>query len=250
MNLQDKISQWLNNYLVDSNLKTFVVGISGGIDSSLVSTLCCLTKQKTIVVSLPINQNYNQLDRARKHKDWLEKKFTNVSFIEIDLSNIFNQLKNTFENPKEISLVNTKSRLRMTYLYQIASDNNGIVVGTGNKVEDFGIGFFTKYGDGGVDISPIADLNKTEVRLLSKNLGILEEILLADPTDGLWGDDRTDESQIGATYEELEFIMDLYETQKMNSTILNDRQSHVKKIYDQLNKKNKHKFTPIPIFKK
>jgi NAD+ synthase len=251
MELEYKISKWLKNYLEDHNFDCFVVGVSGGIDSSLVSTLCAITGKKTIVVSLPINQEKNQLNRANKHINWLKKKYSNVESIDIDLSNSFKSLSTIIENPSKLSLANSKSRLRMVSLYLIASNKNGIVVGTGNKIEDFGIGFFTKYGDGGVDISPIADLYKSEVFELSKKLGIDTEIINAKPTDGLWDDDRTDEDQIGASYDELEWAMnELKMNDKIDNSKLTDRQIKVLNIYEKLNTVNKHKMIPIPIFLK
>ena len=241
-----KIVNWIREYCIDNKIKCLVVGISGGIDSALVSTLCAMTGFKTIVVSLPIHQDESQLNRASNHVIWLQSKFDNVEFVEKNISEIFDNFKSIFENSDDLSLANTRSRLRMTSLYHISSINGGIVVGTGNKIEDFGIGFFTKYGDGGVDISPIADLTKTEVRELSKKLEIDKEILLAKPTDGLWDDGRCDEDQIGATYEELEFAMNFYD----DPSFLNNRQIEVLGIYNDLNQKNKHKMIPIPIFKK
>jgi NAD+ synthase len=253
MKIYEKIKIWLENYLNENNLSCFIVGISGGIDSSVVSTLCSLTGKKTIVVTLPIHQDKTQYELAKKHINWLESKFDNVTSFEIDLTNIFNEFKLLFNESDNLSLANTRSRLRMTTLYQIASmnNNNGIVVGTGNKVEDFGVGFFTKYGDGGVDISPIADLNKTEVRLLAKELGIIDEIIIAKPTDGLWDDNRNDEDQIGATYEELEKIMNMLElsTEEYLLKNLQGRDLEVLNIFLNLHKKNKHKMVSIPVFK-
>jgi NAD+ synthase len=251
MNLENRILEWLIRYSTDNNNLCFVVGVSGGIDSAVVSTLCAKTKIKTFVVSLPIHQNKKQMDRAHNHINWLMNNFNNVEFLEFDLTNTFENFKSLFECSSELSLANSRSRLRMTTLYQISSNNNGIVVGTGNKIEDFGVGFFTKYGDGGVDISPIADLTKTEVRDLAKKIGIIEDIVLAKPTDGLWDDDRTDEDQIGATYEELEFAMHYLENNnEQNLDSLSEREKEVIKIFKSLNSKNKHKMVEIPIFKK
>jgi NAD+ synthase len=254
MKISNEIKIWLENYLENNNLSCFVVGISGGIDSSVVSTLCSLTGKKTIVVTLPIHQDKIQYELAKKHIEWLKSNFTNVTSIEIDLTDIFNQFKELFKGSDNLSLANTRSRLRMVTLYQIASMNNnkGIVVGTGNKVEDFGVGFFTKYGDGGVDISPIADLNKSEVRLLAKELGVINDIIIAKPTDGLWDDNRNDEDQIGATYEELEKIMDmvdLFDEEYLYKN-LQGRDLEVLNIFLNLHKRNKHKMVNIPIFKK
>lgn len=246
MELSYKISEWLNTYLESSKLECFVVGISGGIDSALVSTLCAQTNKKTIVLSMPIHQSPDQLQRAHNHIEWLKQKYSNVESFEFDLTSTFETFKSLFSTEDKLALANSRSRLRMTTLYQIAGMRKGLVVGTGNKVEDFGIGFFTKYGDGGVDLSPIADLTKTEVRQLARKLGIIEEILVAKPTDGLWEDDRSDEDQIGASYEELEWVMEF----SGNSEELLGRQKDVYYIYHKFNKQNHHKMLPIPIFKK
>lgn len=246
MELNYKISEWLTTYLESSKLECFVVGISGGIDSALVSTLCAQTSKKTIVLSMPIHQSPDQLQRAHNHIEWLKQKYSNVESFEFDLTSTFETFKSLFSTEDKLALANSRSRLRMTTLYQIAGMNKGLVVGTGNKVEDFGIGFFTKYGDGGVDLSPIADLTKTEVRQLARKLGIIEEILVAKPTDGLWEDDRSDEDQIGASYEELEWAMEF----SGNSEELLGRQKDVYYIYNKFNKQNHHKMLPIPIFKK
>jgi NAD+ synthase len=248
--MKEQIINWLKKYSEDNNNMCFVVGISGGIDSATVSTLCALTGIKTHVVSLPILQNKNQLELANKHINWLKSNFENVVTYEKDLTDIFLSIKDKFkEFNNDLAFANTRSRLRMVSLYQIASYNNALVVGTGNKIEDFGVGFFTKYGDGGVDISPIADLKKTEVRNLANELGVIEDILKAKPTDGLWEDDRTDEEQIGATYEELEWAMDYLKNQNPNFNLSN-RQKKVLDIYKTLNNKNKHKMVSIPIFYK
>ena len=244
--LSELISNWLSDYLKSSKLDCFVIGISGGIDSAVTSTLCAKTERKTIVVSIPINQNKNQLLLARNHMNWLKNNFKNVECLEYDLSNIFSIFKSKFSDGTQLSFANSKSRLRMTSLYQIASTHNGLVVGTGNKIEDLGIGFYTKYGDGGVDISPIADLTKTEVREVGKELGIIKEIIEAKPTDGLWEDDRTDEDQIGASYEQLEWAM----TYDGEVDSLSSDQKTIYNIYKTLNQKNSHKMNPIPIFKK
>lgn len=246
MDLKSEISGWLKNYLINNNLKCFVVGVSGGVDSALTSTLCAMTEIKTIVISLPILQDKTQLERANNHITWLKNNFVNVESNEYDLTETFRSFEKLFDVKNELSLANSRSRLRMTALYQVASTNNGIVVGTGNKIEDFGIGFFTKYGDGGVDISPIADLNKSEVFRISRELGIINEILIAKPTDGLWEDNRNDEDQIGATYDELEKIMDYHGS----IDNLTEREIEVYNIYHKLNKQNKHKIIQIPIFKK
>lgn len=246
--MEKKIVNWIKEYCKKNKISSLIVGISGGIDSSLVSTICCETQIKTIIVSLPLKQKKDQLTRARNHANWLKSKYSNVFFVEKDLSNLYECFNTILDDNEKslLSLANTKSRLRMITLYQIASNNNGIVVGTGNKIEDFGVGFFTKYGDGGVDISPIADLTKTEVREMSKKMGLLDEIILAKPTDGLWDDDKTDEEQLGASYEELEWAMDF----KGDKKLISDRQKKVLKIFRDFNKKNKHKMKSIPIFKK
>lgn len=242
------ISNWLNDYIENANLKAFVVGISGGIDSALTSTLCSMTGKKTIVVSMPIYQNSKELERANHHIKWLEEKYTNVEKIEVDLTETFEHFKNLFVSEDSLALANSRSRLRMTTLYQIASMETGLVAGTGNKVEDFGVGFFTKYGDGGVDISPIADLTKSEVRKLSKELGIIQKIIDAPPTDGLWDDGRTDEQQLGATYTELEWAME-FDSNNVDF-LLTERQKEVLEIYNKFHNQNKHKMVQIPIFKK
>jgi NAD+ synthase len=246
MILSEEISNWLKNYVIDNKLQSFIIGISGGVDSALTSTLCALTGIKTIVLSLPILQNETQLKRANNHIKWLKENFSNVESYEIDLTETFKTFETLFKTKNSLALANSRSRLRMVGLYHVAAINNGLVVGTGNKIEDFGIGFFTKYGDGGVDISPIADLLKSEVFAMAKEVGVIEEILNAKPTDGLWDDDRNDEDQIGATYEELEKIMTY--TGSLND--LTERELEVYEIYSKLNKQNKHKITQIPIFKK
>jgi len=245
-----EIVNWIKNYTISNNLDTLVVGISGGIDSSVVSTLCAMTKLKTIVVSMPIHQDKQQLKRARDHYKWLSDRFDNVLFIEKDLTDLFNNFKDLFnDNEKtDLSLANSRSRLRMVTLYQISASNNGLVVGTGNKIEDFGVGFFTKYGDGGVDISPIGDLTKTEVRDMANDLGIISDIINAKPTDGLWDDDRTDEDQLGATYEELEWAMNYLQSDLDHE--LSKREKDILSIYKSFNNSNSHKMVSIPIFKK
>jgi len=248
MKTQKLIIEWLNNYSQNSNLTTFVVGVSGGVDSALVSTLCAETGIKTIVVSMPIHQHKSELDRAHKHIKWLKDKYNNVSSMEVNLSHVYDTFEMMFaDNENKLALANSRARLRMTTLYQIAQTNEGLVVGTGNKVEDFGVGFFTKYGDGGVDISPIADLMKSEVRASAIDLGVISDIIKAKPTDGLWGDDRTDEDQLGATYDELEWAMN-YTEGMLNDFSCTDKQEKVLKIYNRLNKQNKHKMIPIPVF--
>lgn len=247
--IEDEIVDWIKNYA--ENLKFgLVVGISGGIDSALVSVLCAKTGIDTHVISIPIHQNINELNRANKHMHWLSDNYKNVKTHEIDLSSLFDNFKSMFKEHffSELAFANSRSRLRMTTLYQIATSKKCLVVGTGNKIEDFGIGFFTKYGDGGVDISPIADLTKTEVREMAKRLGIIQDIILANPTDGLWDDERTDEEQIGASYEELEWAMENYK--KANIDLLSIREKKVIDIFKFYNKKNEHKMKQIPFFKK
>lgn len=245
--VSNKIIDWIKEYVFANKLSSLVVGVSGGVDSGLVSTLCAKTNLPIYIISMPIHQEATQLKRARNHCKWLTDNFSNATFIEKDLTQTFESFKFLFINDynKQLAFANSKSRLRMIALYQIAGSTNGIVVGTGNKVEDFGVGFYTKYGDGGVDISPIADLTKTEVRLMSKTLNVPEYIVNAVPTDGLWEDNRTDETQIGASYEELEWAMNYNNIDKTNK-----RQKQVLKIYSNFNTQNKHKMIPIPIFKK
>ena len=244
----NEIVEWLKSYSNYSNLGKFVVGISGGIDSALTSTLCAETGKPTILVSMPIHQNQTELNRAHNHIKWLEKKYSNVISIEKDLTDVFEIFKGLFDDGNDLALANSRARLRMTTLYQIAQSNGGLVVGTGNKVEDFGVGFFTKYGDGGVDISPIGDLMKSEVREMARELGVNEEILVAAPTDGLWGDGRSDEDQIGATYDELEWAMTVTTKEFSEYSSWSDRKKEVWRIYNRFNDINKHKMRPIPVF--
>ncbi len=241
------IVNWLKTYSSNSKTDGFVIGISGGIDSALTSTLCALTGEKVICLNMPIRQHHTEYDRGHEHINWLKKNFPNVSRAEVDLTNILEQLENTFapEIQDYLTMANTRARLRMTTLYAYAGHHKLLVAGTGNKIEDFGIGFFTKYGDGGVDISPIADLMKSEVYALAAEVGVIDSILNARPTDGLFADGRTDEDQIGATYDELEWAM-LYLENK-NSYELNERQKVVMQIYQSRNKANKHKMDSIPV---
>ena len=242
MNSSEKvkyISGWIKKYVdqMPSKAQSLVIGISGGIDSSVSSTLSAMTGLKTIVLTMPIKQIENQHDLSLKHQAWLVKNFKNVEAHTISLDKLFETFSSTlnkFDN--EHGFANSRARLRMTTLYQVAAANNGIVVGTGNKVEDFGVGFYTKYGDGGVDISPIADCNKTEVWELGKELGILNEIIDAPPTDGLWDDGRTDEGQLGFNYSELEDAM------------INPDSPH-RAEYEKIRKQNLHKMDPIPVCK-
>jgi len=247
------IALWLKEYADTNKIKSLVVGVSGGIDSALVSTLCVMSGIKTYCIVLPLHQKPEQTERGEKHIEWLMKKSYNMEMIKVDLSETFDTFKYAIPSNtlNELALVNTRSRLRMTTLYQIAQAKGGIVVGTGNKVEDLGIGFFTKYGDGGVDIAPIADLYKSEVYAMAKELNVIEEIQTARPTDGLWDNDRDDETQIGATYDELEWVMEYLDTTPHDLVTLNltDREREVLKIYLSFNKRNKHKMVDIPIFK-
>ena len=233
------ISNWILEYVnaMPKKAESLVIGISGGIDSSVSSTLSAMTGIKTIVLSMPINQIKSQHDLSLKHQEWLTKKFKNVEAHTLKLDEVFNTFKSTLSNfNNEHGMANSRARLRMTTLYQVAAANNGIVVGTGNKVEDFGVGFYTKYGDGGVDISPIADCNKTEVWELGRELNIIDEIIKAEPTDGLWDDGRTDTGQLGLQYAELEEAM-------MNPSS-NNRQK-----YEKIRNLNLHKMEPIPVCK-
>ncbi len=241
------ITNWLADYLESSSLKGFVVGVSGGVDSAVTSTLCAKTKKQTLVINMPILQNAQQFDRSNEHINWLEKNFENVKGFEVDLTPVFDAYKTTLPRAfqDDLSLANLRSRIRMATLFQFASNQKLLVVGTGNKVEDFGVGFYTKYGDGGVDISPIADLMKTEVFGLAKHLGIIESIQNAPPTDGLWDDDRSDEDQLGASYSELEWAMRYLE--QNNAQKLTPRQKEVLGIYNAFHSANKHKMLPIPV---
>jgi NAD+ synthase len=243
------IKNWIIQYNEDSKKNGFIVGISGGIDSALTSTLIAETKLPLLCVEMPIHQDKHQVSRGKNHIKCLKEKHKNVKSIEFDLTKIFDDFngltKSKDLDKNHLALANTRSRLRMTTLYYYAQVNNSLVAGTGNKVEDFGIGFFTKYGDGGVDISPIADLLKSEIYLLSKELKINNEILIAPPTDGLWENQQTDEDQIGATYEELEWAMN-NTTEKKNLT---NREKEILTIFNTLNKINKHKILPIPVCK-
>jgi NAD+ synthase len=249
-NLADDISKWILNYAKNNNISCLVVGVSGGIDSAVTSTLCAKTGLRTIVVNMPIHQNDSEYNLSNQHMMWLRENWDNVESHVINLSETFDVLKNELSKKEvsDIAMANTRARIRMAALYSLAGSNNGIVVGTGNKVEDFGVGFFTKYGDGGVDISPIADLYKSEVYQLAEFLGIIQEIQDAAPTDGLWSDGRTDEDQIGATYDELEWAMNEIEKPSAEKE-LNERLAEVMKIYLKLNLMNSHKMHPIPIFR-
>ena len=233
------ISNWIKDYVdkMPSKAQSLIIGISGGIDSSVSSTLSAMTGIKTIVLSMPIKQKSSQHDLSLKHQEWLVKNFDNVEAHTLNLDRLFEAFESTLSNfDSELGMANSRARIRMTTLYQVAAANKGIVVGTGNKVEDFGVGFYTKYGDGGVDISPIADCNKSEVWEIGKSINILQEIIEAAPTDGLWDDGRTDEGQLGLKYEELEEAM-------------NNVNSINREKYEKIRKMNLHKMEPIPVCK-
>jgi NAD+ synthase len=233
------ISNWIKGYVnsMPNKAESLVMGISGGIDSSVSSTLSAMTGLKTIVLSMPIKQKETQHNLSLKHQEWLIKNFKNVEAHILELDKLFETFKSSLSKfDEEHGMANSRARLRMTALYQVATANKGIVVGTGNKIEDFGVGFYTKYGDGGVDISPIGDCKKTEIWEIGKELKILDEIINAQPTDGLWDDGRTDEDQLGLTYQELEEAMN-------NPSSLN------RKKYEKIRKLNLHKMDPIPICK-
>ena len=233
------ISNWIKDYVekMPSKAQSLIIGISGGIDSSVSSTLSAMTGIKTIVLSMPIKQKSSQHDLSLKHQEWLVKNFNNVEAHTLNLDKLFETFEGTLSNfDSELGMANSRARIRMTTLYQVAAANKGIVVGTGNKVEDFGVGFYTKYGDGGVDISPIADCNKSEVWEIGKSINILQEIIDAAPTDGLWDDGRTDEGQLGLKYEELEEAM-------------NNVNSINREKYEKIRKMNLHKMEPIPVCK-
>ena len=247
--LTDNIVRWLKDYYWQHSIDAFVVGVSGGIDSAVVSSLCARTGLPTYVVCMPLDSKFANTKLSDIHSKGLAEKFDNVKRIEIELSSVYEGLINSVEwwseaqhfNKKEFTAsahanANTKSRIRMVTLYQIAGSVGGIVVGTGNKVEDYGVGFYTKYGDGGVDIAPIADLYKTEVRELGREIGVIPEIINATPTDGLWEDGRNDEDQIGASYEELEEAMETGAGSGLE-------------ILQKFNAQNKHKMDPIPTYK-
>jgi len=239
------ITKWIKSYATKHKIKTLVVGVSGGIDSSVVSTLCARTGLPTIVVSMPIKQSKITHSLSIAHGNWLVEHFENVRHHLIDLTPTFRQFEKVFPGGSDLAFANSRSRLRMMCLYQIAQDYNGIVVGTGNRVEDFGVGFFTKYGDGGVDISPIGDCMKTEVWAMGHELGIMPEIIDAAPTDGLWADGRTDEDQLGMTYPELEQAMRLDLLDGVRK--LDSKERSRLKRYREIRAHNQHKMQPIPV---
>ncbi len=252
---------WLKEYSDNSKTSGFIIGISGGIDSAVASTLCAMTGKKVICVNMPIHQNKDEYSRGKEHIEFLKSKFGNVSEEEVHLTETFESMKKSLPvktSSDWLSMANTRSRLRMTTLYAIAQSNGLLVAGTGNKVEDFGVGFFTKYGDGGVDLSPIADLYKTQVYALAKKLNVVSAIQNAKPTDGLWEDGRSDEDQIGATYPELEWAMErisdfgfqisnLKDIPTENFNSYSERQKEVLKIYLRFHSANKHKMIAIPV---
>ena len=251
--VKDHIVNWLTDYAKKAHLKGFVVGISGGIDSAVTSTLCAHTGLEVLCLDMPIHQHPDQVGRAQKHIEWLTNKHSNVQGQKIDLTTLYDQFvqsvsqtNTTPTDTKQLSLANTRARLRMSTLYYFASLHQFLVAGTGNKVEDFGVGFYTKYGDGGVDLSPIADLLKTEVFALGKYLGVSEAILKAPPTDGLWEDNRTDEEQIGTTYAALEWAMAAHD-KKMDPAAMTVQQKKDFDIFLKFNRQNKHKMLPIPV---
>lgn len=245
------IVNWLKDYATQAGVKGFVVGVSGGIDSAVTSTLCAKTGLEVLCLEMPIHQAPSQVSRALHHIDWMKTQYPNVQMTQVNLTQVFDSLIAALpsvdnEEDRFMSLANTRARLRMTSLYYFAALQGLLVAGTGNKVEDFGVGFYTKYGDGGVDLSPIADLMKSEVYTLAKFMGINEDIIKAAPTDGLWGDDRTDEDQIGASYDELEWAMRFVESES-NPNPLDERQKQVLDIYNGMHQANKHKMVAIPV---
>lgn len=245
------IVNWLKDYAKDANQNGFVIGVSGGIDSAVTSTLCAKTGLDVLCLEMPIHQSEDQVSRALSHIKWLQKKYPNVRMTKVNLTPVFESLLDALpkvqnEESRYMSLANTRARLRMTSLYYFAALEGLLVAGTGNKVEDFGVGFYTKYGDGGVDLSPIADLLKTEVYQIAKTLDINDDIISAPPTDGLWGDSRTDEDQIGASYPELEWAMKMKDEGK-TATDFKGREKEVFEIFSDYNSKNQHKMQPIPV---
>ena len=249
----DYIVNWLKDYAANAKVNGFVIGVSGGIDSAVTSTLCAKTGLPTLCVEMPIHQAESQVNRAEKHIEKLQNEFKNVTKTRTDLTETFEIFKNLMpavndEAKVNLSLANTRARLRMTTLYYLAGIKGYLVAGTGNKVEDFGVGFYTKYGDGGVDLSPIADLMKSEVYAIARHLNVIDSIQQAQPTDGLFGDSRTDEDQLGATYDELEWAMKAEES-GIELETLEGRKKDVFLIYSRLNKINQHKMLPIPVCK-
>lgn len=246
----DYIVKWLDDYLTKSGQNGYIIGISGGIDSAVTSTLAAMTGKPLMVIEMPIHQDPNQVTRGKEHIEWLKENFSNVKNLVVDLTSTFDAFVESVKVDKsnkewELSLANSRARLRMTTLYYYAGLHKYLVLGTGNKIEDFGVGFFTKYGDGGVDVSPIADLMKSEIFQLAKELNIIESIQKAKPTDGLWADERTDEDQMGASYDELEWAMKLSADQSPDD--FEGREKEVLQIYRRLNRAAQHKLKPIPV---
>lgn len=244
----DHIVKWLTRYRDQSGMKGFVVGVSGGIDSAVTSTLCAMTGSPVNALNMPIFQAPDQVSRSADHIGWLAARFGNAEGVEVDLTTAFQALQETLPDAiqDDLTMANTRSRLRMLSLYAFSTHHRMLVAGTGNKVEDFGVGFYTKYGDGGVDLAPIADLMKSEVYALAKTMGIIDAIVQAPPTDGLWSDNRSDESQIGATYDELEWAM-AFEAGRGDERGLETRQRDVLAIFRKFNRTNRHKMVPIPV---
>lgn len=246
-----QIVNWLKSYAETAKVNGFVVGISGGVDSAVTSTLCAQTGLQVLCVEMPIHQHESHVSRGKEHIEQLKKRFPNVSSVQSDLTSVFETFKKEVpadfeENKLNLTLANTRARLRMTTLYYYAGVHGLLVAGTGNKVEDFGVGFFTKYGDGGVDLSPIADLMKSDVFALAAYLKVPESILIAQPSDGLFGDEKTDEQQLGASYDELEWAMTEAENNNSSDNYA-ERQKEVFEIYKKLHKINQHKMNPIPV---
>ncbi|OED42712.1 NAD(+) synthase [Chromatiales bacterium (ex Bugula neritina AB1)] len=245
----DYICNWLKTYAQNAGVKGFVVGVSGGIDSALTSTLCARTGLDLLTLEMPIHQHPDQASRGQEHQQWLAQHFPNSRHQAVDLTPVYDNFVSAMQPggaDHELALANSRARLRMSTLYYHGQANQLLVAGTGNKVEDFGVGFYTKYGDGGVDLSPIADLMKTEVFDLARHVGVVESILSAKPTDGLWGDDRSDEDQLGATYPELEWAMSQQQQGKITEDF-SGREAEVMAIYLRLNAANQHKMLPIPV---
>jgi NAD+ synthase len=244
----EHIIDWLTHYCDQSGLKGFVVGVSGGIDSAVTSTLCARTGKTVLLLNMPIRQAPDQIDLGRTHIQWVAQNYPNAQGVDVNLTPAFQSLEETLPTAIQdgLTMANTRSRLRMATLYAFATHHRLLVAGTGNKVEDFGVGFYTKYGDGGVDLSPIADLMKSEVYALGGELGVIEGIMQAPPTDGLWEDNRTDEGQIGASYAELEWAMRFVDAGG-DEAALDARQKNVLTIFRRFNQANRHKMEPIPV---
>jgi NAD+ synthase len=247
----DHIVKWLKDYAVNAGVKGYVVGVSGGIDSAVTSTLCALTGLDVLCVEMPIHQHQDHVTRAQEHILQLKERYVNVSDVRSDLTPVFDTFKANMPQVKssaqvELTLGNTRARLRMTTLYYHGGIHGLLVAGTGNKVEDFGVGFYTKYGDGGVDVSPIADLLKSQVYAIGKFLKVPESIMMAAPSDGLYGAEKTDEDQIGASYDELEWAMDQIDKGHSIDSFTG-RERDVLNIYLSFNRRNQHKMNPIPI---